>query len=66
MDQTIVNISELNQPIAPGDRATLIGRNKDAEITASEFSNTAATIPWEVLCSITKRVERVYLAAREI
>ncbi len=66
MDQTIVNISELNHPIAPGDRATLIGRNKDAEITASEFSNTAATIPWEVLCSITKRVERVYLAAREI
>ena len=36
------------------------------QITASEFSKTAGTIPWEALCSITKRVARVYVGAREV
>ncbi len=66
MDQTIVDVSDLELPIHSGDRATLIGRCEGAEITATEFSETAATIPWEALCSITKRVERVYLGSREI
>jgi alanine racemase len=66
MDQTIVDVSDLDGPITSGDRATLIGRNNGAEITASQFSETAQTIPWEALCSITKRVERIYVGAREL
>lgn len=66
MDQTIVDVTDLEAPLLSGDRATLIGRNLNAEITATKFSKIAGTIPWEALCSITKRVERVYLGSREI
>jgi alanine racemase len=66
MDQTIVDITELKDSVRSGDRATFIGRDKAAEITASDFSRVAGTIPWETLCSITKRVERVYVGSREI
>ena len=66
MDQTIVDITDIKGVVRSGDRATLIGKNKEAEITTSAFSRTAGTIPWETLCSITKRVERVYVGSREI
>jgi len=65
MDQTIVDLK--NCPDAEhGDSATLIGQDTDATISASEFSETAKTIPWETLCSITKRVTRVYVSSREL
>ena len=66
MDQTIVDITDLKSIVRSGDRATLIGKEKEAEITTSAFSKKAGTIPWETLCSITKRVERVYVGSREI
>ena len=66
MDQTIVDITDLERSVQSGDRATLIGREKEVEITTSAFSTKAGTIPWETLCSITKRVERVYVGPREI
>jgi alanine racemase len=65
MDQTVVDVTDLDGDLAPGDRATLIGTSEGAEITTSEFSQAAATIPWETLCSITKRVARVYVGSRE-
>jgi len=66
MDQTIVDITELSGTVQSGDRATLIGSDKGVELTVSEFSRTAETIPWETLCSITKRVERVYVGSLEL
>ncbi len=66
MDQTIVDITEIEDVVQSGDRATFIGKDERAEITTSTFSKTAGTIPWETLCSITKRVERVYIGPREI
>ena len=66
MDQTIIDVSDLNSTISSGDHVVLIGLSQSAEITATEFSETAATIPWEALCSITKRVTRIYVGCREI
>ncbi|MFQ3271159.1 MAG: alanine racemase, partial [Lentimonas sp.] len=66
MDQTIVDVTDLDSSIKSGDHAILIGRSNGVEITATTFSKTAGTIPWEALCSITKRVERVYVGSREI
>ena len=59
MDQTIVDVSD-HPGITVGDRATLIGRQEDAEITIGAFSRWAETIPWETLTSVTKRVPRIY------
>ena len=66
MDQTIINVSDLDETICSGDHIVLIGQSQSAEITATDFSNTAGTIPWETLCSITKRVARIYVGSREI
>ncbi len=62
MDQTVVDVSEV-PGAACGDEVVLIGRQGDAEITVTEFSDWADTIPWETLCSITKRVPRHYRTA---
>ncbi|MDG1242166.1 MAG: alanine racemase [Opitutae bacterium] len=66
MDQTIIDVSDLYRTIKPGDHVVLIGTCQAAEITASEFSDLAGTIPWEALCSISKRVVRIYIGSREI
>lgn len=59
MDQTIVDVTDLPE-IAVGDEAVVVGRQLGAEIPLAEFSRLADTIPWETLCSVTKRVPRVY------
>ncbi|MEM8867546.1 MAG: alanine racemase [Verrucomicrobiota bacterium] len=66
MDQTIVDVSHLAHRPSPGDKAVLIGNCGDETISIAKFSEQAGTIPWETLCSITKRVERVYVGSREI
>lgn len=60
MDQIVVDISALRDPVRPGDEATLIGRQGNEEITAAELARQAGTIPWEIYTGITRRVERVY------
>ncbi len=62
MDQTVVDVTHV-PPAAVGDEAVLVGRQNDAEISLAEFSRWADTIPWETLCSVTKRVPRLYRTA---
>ncbi len=59
MDQTIVDVTDL-PAVAAGDEAVLVGRQGTADIPLAEFSRWADTIPWETLCSVTKRVPRIY------
>jgi alanine racemase len=58
MDQTVVDVTGLE--VACGDEVVLVGRQGDDEITIGEFAAWCETIPWESLCSITKRVPRIY------
>jgi alanine racemase len=62
MDQTVVDVTEV-PAAACGDEVVLIGRQGGEEISVAEFSRWADTIPWETLCSITKRVPRIYKTA---
>ncbi len=59
MDQTIVDVTDV-PGVTRGDEAVLVGRQSNAEISVTEFSRWADTIPWETLCSVSKRVPRVY------
>jgi alanine racemase len=59
MDQTVVDVTAVPD-VTSGDEAVLVGRQGDAEISLAEFSRNADTIPWETLCSVTKRVPRLY------
>jgi len=63
MDQTIVDISDVPEEVQCGDAVVLVGKQGTAEITVTEFSDWASTIPWETLCSVTKRVPRLYRTA---
>jgi alanine racemase len=60
MDQTIVDITDVTGTVACGDAVVLVGRQGADEISITEFSDWAETIPWETLCSVTKRVPRLY------
>jgi alanine racemase len=59
MDQTIVDVTDV-PAVAVSDEVVLVGRQAQGEITIAEFSRWADTIPWETLCSVTKRVPRLY------
>ena len=59
MDQTVVDVTDVAGAVC-GDEAVLVGRQGNEEITIAEFSRWADTIPWETLCSVTKRVPRIY------
>lgn len=60
MDQTIVDVTDLDGAVAPGELATLVGQQGDERITVVEFSRMSGQVPWEVFCGVTKRVERLY------
>jgi len=59
MDQIVVDCGD--GPVAPGDHVTLLGRQGDQEITASEWADLIGTISYEVLCGIGERVPRVLI-----
>ena len=63
MDQTIVDVTDLDQVPQSGDEACFIGTQKKSQVSLEQFSDWAETIPWEILCSVTKRVPRLYHTA---
>ena len=59
MDLTMVDVSEI-PGVQVGDEVVLLGKQGPEEITAAEMAGWIESIPYEVLCSIGKRVTRVY------
>lgn len=62
MDQTVIDVTDLPE-VRSGDGVVLIGGAGGERITTAEFSAWGDTIAWETLCSITKRVPRMYRGA---
>ncbi|MGH7724115.1 MAG: alanine racemase [Candidatus Eiseniibacteriota bacterium] len=63
MDLTMVDLTDLAQERLPrpGDPVVLFGRQNGASIPAEELAGWSETLPYEILCTIGKRVTRVYL-----
>ncbi len=59
MDRIMFDVG--NDLIKVGDKVTLIGKSKNYNITANDWCNILKTIPYEVTCSISKRVPRIYI-----
>ncbi|MED5330999.1 MAG: alanine racemase [Planctomycetota bacterium] len=59
MDYTTVDVSHI-PGVSVGDTVTLIGDDGDQTITMAEIASMAGTIPYEIACSVGKRVRRVY------
>lgn len=60
MDWFLVDITGLRD-VVTGDEVVLLGSGGTLTITADEIAEYAGTIPYEILCKISKRVARVYL-----
>jgi alanine racemase len=63
MDQTIVDVTDVDG-VAVGDVATILGPQGGDRITVAEFCGWSDCIPWEALCTLTQRVQRVYRTDR--
>ncbi len=58
MDWLLVDVTYLD--VEPGDEVVLLGHGETQVITADEIADHVGTIPYEILCNISKRVMRVY------
>jgi alanine racemase len=60
MDLTLVDVTDV-AGVEVGDEVILIGESGGMRITAWEHAQIAETIPYEVLCNISKRVPRKWV-----
>ncbi|MBI3476544.1 MAG: alanine racemase [Acidobacteria bacterium] len=60
MDLTTVDVTSI-PGIDIGDEVILMGESNNKIIDAGEHARICETIPYEILCSISKRVPRIYL-----
>ncbi|RLB04423.1 MAG: alanine racemase [Deltaproteobacteria bacterium] len=59
MDWTMVDVTDI-KGVEVGEEVVLMGRQLDQEITPEELARQIGTIPYEILCSVGKRVPRIY------
>lgn len=59
MDQTLVDVTEIPD-VKMGTEVVIIGKSGDLTYTAADMAQDLGTIGYEVICSITKRVQRFY------
>jgi alanine racemase len=61
MDLTLVDVTGISG-ISVGDEVVLLGSSDGLNVDAREHARLANTNPYEILCDISKRVPRKYLA----
>jgi alanine racemase len=59
MDWTMVDVTDI-PGVEVGDEVVLMGSQLDQEITPEEMGGRIGTIPYEILCAVGKRVQRIY------
>jgi alanine racemase len=60
MDLTTIDLSHTSA-LGPGDEVTLLGQEGEARLDAQQIARVAGTISYNILCSISARVRRVYV-----
>jgi len=60
MDQMMIDITDIPD-VKMGDVVTLLGRSGNLEYTAEDMASDLGTIGYEVICNITKRVQRFFV-----
>jgi alanine racemase len=63
MDMIIVDITDA-EDISVGDEVVLLGKQRDGFISVRELAGWATTIPYEIMCNISKRMPRVYVESK--
>lgn len=60
MDLTLLDVTDV-PGVDIGDEVVLLGQADHCSITALEIAELVGTVPYEVLCSIGRRVPRIYV-----
>ena len=59
MDMTMIDVTGTD--VAPGDEVVIVGQQGDESIGVREIAASIGTIPYELLCRVGSRIQRVYL-----
>lgn len=65
MDQCMIDVTDI-EDVKIGDEVILMGSDGNLKFDAYDLSKILGTIPYEVLCMISKRVPRVYIKNGEV
>ena len=60
MDMLLLDMTDIEA--YPGDDVVLLGQQGDERLDVREMAAAIGTIPWEILCRLGSRIERVYTA----
>ncbi len=60
MDYTMIDVGAI-PGVKVGDTVTLIGKDGEQQLAIGELASLVGTIPYEIACSVGKRVRRVYV-----
>jgi alanine racemase len=58
MDMIMADVTGLT--VSPGDEVVIIGRQGGERMDVREMAAAIGTIPWEIVCRVGSRIERVY------
>ena len=58
MDMLMADVTGMD--VSPGDEVVIVGSQGDDRIDVREMAATIGSIPWEVLCRVGSRIERIY------
>ena len=58
MDMTMIDVTGMD--VAPGDEVVMVGEQGGESIGVREIAAAIGTIPYELLCRLGSRIERVY------
>jgi alanine racemase len=58
MDMSMIDVTGMD--VAPGDEVVIVGEQDGDSIGAREIAAAIGTIPYELLCRVGSRIERVY------
>ena len=64
MDQTILDVTGI-EGAREGKTITVFGADNGAYLDVGEIAKSAGTINYEILCSLSRRVPRVYIKDNE-
>ena len=58
MDMLMADVTGMS--VSPGDEVVIIGSQGNDQIDVREMAATIGSIPWEIVCRVGSRIERVY------
>ena len=58
MDMTMIDVTGTD--VTPGDEVVIVGQQGDESIGVREIAAAIGTIPYELLCRVGSRIQRVY------